>query len=90
MLRDEEKINELKRIMATVDGRDFIYQFFLDSCGVDFAVGIPSVFKNEYNQGIIKPAIDMMNLLVYNCYENFMLMIKEQSLRSKQKENDND
>lgn len=90
MDREIDKINELKRIMKTVDGRDFIYQFFNDSCGVDFSVGIPSVFKGEYNQGILKPAIDIYNLLVYHCYNDFKLMLDEQSQRAKQKEKDND
>ena len=80
--RELDKINELKRIMKTVDGRDFIYQFFADSCGVDFLNGLPSTYKDEYTQGIRKPAIDIFNLLVYNCYEDFKSMLSEQKLRA--------
>lgn len=80
--RELDKINELKRIMKTVDGRDFIYQFFSDSCGVDFLNGLPSTLKDEYTQGIRKPAIDIFNLLVYNCYEDFKIMLSEQKMRA--------
>lgn len=88
--RELDKINELKRIMNTVDGRDFIYQFISDSCGVDFLSGIPSNFKDEYTQGLRKPAIDMFNLLVYYCYDKFLIMLNEQKLRINQKENLNE
>lgn len=81
MDRHEEMVNELKRIMNTVDGRDFIYQFFLESCGVDFSEGIPSGMKDPYFFGVKKPAIDMFNLLVYNCYDKFNLMNVEQKTR---------
>ena len=67
--------------MGTVDGRDFIYNFFLDSCGVDFAVGIPSGIKNEYDIGVKKPAIDLFNLMIYHCPEKFKLMLDEQDRR---------
>lgn len=80
----EYQIGELQRIMKTVDGRDFIYNFALESCGVDFAVGIPSITKNEYDIGIKKPAIDLFNLLIYHCYESFKLMLLEQEQRRKQ------
>lgn len=84
MDRHEEMVNELKRIMNTIDGRDFIYQFFLESCGVDFSEGIPSGRKDEYYSGVKKPAIDMFNLLVYNCYDKLILMINEQKNRKKE------
>lgn len=80
--RELDKINELKRIMKTVDGRDFIYQFFADSCGVDFLLGIPTSFKDEYTQGIRKPALDIFNLLVYYCRDDFETMLSEQRLRA--------
>lgn len=77
----EQQLNELKRIMGTVDGRDFIYNFVLSSCGVDYSTGIPSGLTSEYNLGMRKPAIDLFNLLVYHCNDNFGLMLKEQELR---------
>jgi hypothetical protein len=77
----EQQLNELKRIMGTVDGRDFIYNFALYSCGVDYSSGIPSGLASEYNSGVRKPAIDLFNLLVYHCYDNFKLMLQEQELR---------
>lgn len=86
MVSEDDKINELKRLMNTIDGRDFIYNFFADSCGVDFAVGIPSNFKDEYTQGLRKPAVDMFNLLIYHCYDKFKLMLDEQKIRAESKE----
>lgn len=90
MDRQDDMINELRRLMNTIDGRDFIYQFFSMSCGIDFSVGIPSNNTDEFTRGVRKPAIDMFNLLVYNCYDKFKTMLDEQSLRAKQKEKDND
>lgn len=84
--REFDKINELKRIMKTVDGRDFLYQFVADSCGVDLSSGIPSTQKDDYKQGIMKPAIDLFNLMVYHCYQDFLTMLEEQKLRAQQKE----
>lgn len=86
--REFDKINELKRIMKTVDGRDFLFQFMTDSCGVDFSVGIPSTQKDDYKQGMMKPAIDLFNLLVYHCYKDFLTMLDEQRLRAQQKGED--
>jgi hypothetical protein len=77
----EQQLNELKRIMGTVDGRDFLYNFVLFSCGVDYSSGIPSGLTSEYLTGVKKPAIDLFNLLVYHCYDNFKLMLQEQELR---------
>lgn len=88
--REFDKINELKRIMNTVDGRDFLYQFIADSCGVDFMSGIPSTQKDDFKQGIVKPAIDLFNLMVYHCYDKFLIMLDEQKLRAQQKEKNND
>jgi hypothetical protein len=88
--REFDKINELKRIMKTVDGRDFIFQFLADSCGVDLSVGIPSTQKDDFRQGMMKPAIDLFNLIVYHCYNDFLTMLSEQKLRAQQKEKDND
>ena len=88
--REFDKINELKRIMKTVDGRDFLYQFLTDSCGVDLLSGIPSNQKDDFKQGIIKPAIDLFNLIVYHCHDEFLIMLDEQRLRAQQKEKDND
>lgn len=88
--RELDKINELKRIMNTVDGRDFLYQFIADSCGVDFMSGIPSAQKDDFKQGIVKPAIDLFNLMVYHCYDKFLIMLDEQRLRAQQKEKNND
>lgn len=90
MDRELDKVNELKRIMKTIDGRDFIYQFFAESCGVDFLTGIPSNDVDDFKRGIRKPAIDIFNLMVYHCYEEFKQMLNEQSLRAKQKEKNND
>jgi hypothetical protein len=67
--------------MKTIDGRDFLYNFVLDSCGVDFAIGIPSGVRGEYENGVRKPAIDLFNLLIYNCHEDFNLMLDEQRRR---------
>lgn len=67
--------------MNTVDGRDFLYNFAMEFCGVDYDVGVPSLTKDEYLSGMQKPAIDLFNLLVYNCYDNFKLMLKEQEQR---------
>jgi hypothetical protein len=78
---DNNQIGELQRIMNTVDGRDFFYNFFLESCGVDFSVGVPSGIRNEYDSGLKKPAIDFFNLLVYHCPEKFKLMLDEQGRR---------
>lgn len=79
--REFDKVNELKRIMNTVDGRDFLFQFIADSCGVDFSVGLPSNIKDDFQQGKVKPAIDLFNLMVYNCYDKFLIMIQEQKQR---------
>lgn len=76
--------------MNTIDGRDFLFQFISDSCGVDFSAGIPSTPVDEYKQGLRKPAIDLFNLMVYNCYENFLTMLSEQKLRDKHKEKDDE
>ena len=84
--REFDKVNELKRIMNTVDGRDFLYQFMTDSCGVDFCSGIPSNQKDDFKQGMVKPAIDLFNLMVYHCYDKFKIMLDEQRLRAQQKE----
>lgn len=67
--------------MDTVDGRDFIYNFIMESCGVDYSIGIPSTLKTEYDMGNKKPAIDLFNLLVYNCHDKFKLMLDEQERR---------
>ena len=88
--REFDKINELKRIMKTVDGRDFLYQFMADSCGVDLLSGIPSTQRDDFRQGIMKPAIDLFNLIVYYCYNDFLIMLDEQRLRAQQKEKNND
>lgn len=82
----DRKVEELKRLMNTVDGRDFIYNFFLDSCGVDFEVGIPSGIRDEYNVGVKKPAIDIFNLMVYHCPDKFKLMLDEQQMRRENSE----
>ena len=82
MDKNEELINELKRILQTVDGRDFFYNFFLLSCGVDFMAGYPSYQKDESNAGSQKPAIDIMNMMIYHCRKEFDTMINEQKLRS--------
>lgn len=81
MDREEYKIEALKRIMNTLDGRDFLYMFFSDSCGVDFLSGVPSTFKDEYTAGVRKPAIDIMNLMIYHCHSQFEKMLDEQKLR---------
>lgn len=80
--REFDKINALKRIMDTLDGRDFLYQFLIDSCGIDCTVGIPNNQKDDYRQGIMKPGIDLFNLLIYHCHDKFNLMISEQKIRS--------
>lgn len=67
--------------MNTVDGRQFISDFLVDNCGVDPALGIPSRDDSEFNRGIRKPAIDLLNLLLYHCNESFLLMNKEQQSR---------
>ena len=82
MDRDDDIINELKRILQTYDGRDFIYNFFLSSCGVDFAVGYPVAHKDDYNEGVRKPAIDIMNMMIYHCHKEFEQMLNEQKIRS--------
>lgn len=81
-MMDDQQINELIRIMGTVDGRDFLYNFALLHCGVDFANGIPSNVKSDFEMGSRKPAIDLFNLLVYHCYDKFKLMLDEQKQRS--------
>lgn len=80
-MMDERHIGELIRIMSTADGRDFLYNFFLSSCGVDFSVGVPSGVRNEYDVGVKKAAIDFFNLLVYHCPEKLKLMNTEQEQR---------
>jgi hypothetical protein len=72
--------------MKTIDGRDFLYMFIADSCGVDFLSGIPSNNTDEFKMGQRKPAIDLFNLMVYHCYEDFKKMLDEQTLRAKTKE----
>lgn len=67
--------------MGTADGRDFLYNFVLLHCGVDFANGIPSNVKSDFEMGSRKPAIDLFNLLVYHCYDKFKLMLDEQDMR---------
>lgn len=79
----ETQIGELQRIMNTIDGRDFLYNFALECCGVDFSLGVPSITKDEYLIGMQKPAIDLFNLLVYHCHEKFELMLAEQEMRRK-------
>lgn len=79
---DDTQINELIRIMSTVDGRDFLYSFVLSSCGVDYTVGVPSGVRGDYDVGVKKPAIDLFNLLVYHCPDKFKLMLEEQNQRS--------
>lgn len=79
---EEQQINELIRIMGTVDGRDFLYNFALLYCGVDYANGVPSNVRGDYETGVRKPAIDLFNLLVYHCYDKFKLMLDEQKQRS--------
>lgn len=81
MDREEEILNELKRILQTVDGRDFIYNFFLTSCGVDFAYGYPAVKVDDYTAGVKKPAIDILNMMIYHCGKEFEQMLKEQKIR---------
>ena len=78
---EDRQINELIRIMGTADGRDFRYNFALLHCGVDFANGIPSNVKSDFEMGSRKPAIDLFNLLVYHCYDKFKLMLDEQDMR---------
>ena len=81
MDRQEEVVNELKRLLQTVDGRDFIYNFFLTSCGVDFAQGYPATKVDEYNTGVRKPAIDILNMMIYHCHKEFEQMVNEQQIR---------
>lgn len=83
---EDRYINELKRIMNTFDGRDFIYNFFLEKSGVDFQQGYPIGNKSEYEQGVRKTGIDMLNLLIYHCNDKMQIMLSEQ----KQKENSDD
>ena len=80
-MMNERNVEELKRIMSTVDGRDFLYNFFLTYCGVDLSVGVPSGVRNEYDAGVKKPAIDFFNLLVYHCHDKMILMNTEQEQR---------
>lgn len=79
MLKDN--IEELKRILDTVDGRDFLFNFILDSCGVDYTVGIPSKKCDDFEAGRKKPAIDLFNIMNYHCHEKFVIMINEQRQR---------
>lgn len=81
MDREEEIINELKRVLQTIDGRDFIYNFFLTSCGIDFLQGVPSGKADEYITGVRKPAIDILNMMIYHCGKEFEQMLKEQRIR---------
>lgn len=81
MDRQDEIVNELKRLLQTVDGRDFIFNFFLTSCGVDFTQGYPSTKTDEYNTGVRKPAIDILNMMIYHCHKEFEQMISEQQIR---------
>lgn len=67
--------------MGTVDGRYFIYNFALTYCGVDYAVGVPTNLKSEFELGVRKPAIDLFNLMVYHCPDKFKLMLDEQERR---------
>lgn len=78
---NEQQINEFIRLMDTLDGRDFFYNFCLTFCGVDLAVGIPSHKQSEYEQGVKKVAIDLFNLMFYNCPEKLNLMLQEQKMR---------
>ena len=78
---DNRQIATLQRLMRTIDGRDFVYSFILESCGVDYEVGIPSGVRGDYENGVRKPAIDLFNLLIYNCHEDFILMLDEQRRR---------
>lgn len=81
MDRQEEILNELKRILQTVDGRDFVYNFFLTSCGVDFSQGIPTTKVDDYCAGARKPAIDILNMMIYHCHKEFEQMLSEQNIR---------
>lgn len=76
-----QQIGELQRIMNTIDGRDFLYNLVLESCGIDMAIGIPATQANDYTQGYRKVGIDIFNLLIYHCPEQFTKMLDEQKLR---------
>lgn len=78
---NEQQIGEFQRIMNTIDGRDFIYNFVLESCGVDLSSGIPNSTRNEFDAGTKKVAIDIFNLLVYHAHDNFKKMLLEQEQR---------
>lgn len=77
----EQQIGEFQRIMNTIDGRDFLYNFVLESCGVDLSAGIPNSTRNEFDAGTKKVAIDIFNLLVYHAHDNFKKMLLEQEQR---------
>lgn len=78
---NEQQINEFIRLMDSIDGRDFFYNFCLVYCGVDLSVGIPSYRQSDYEQGVKKVAIDLFNLMFYNCPEKLDLMLQEQKMR---------
>lgn len=78
---------ELHNIMATLDGRCFIYHLLLN-CGVNVLTGIPSNKVDDYTQGQRKIGIDIFNKIYYNEGDRFREMISEQkSLSNKRKEN---
>ena len=76
-----QQIGELQRVMNTIDGRDFIYNLVLESCGIDMAIGMPAGQATDYTQGMRKVGIDIFNLLVYHCHEQFVKMLDEQKQR---------
>ena len=71
--------NVFIRAMSNVDTREMLYNFFLESCGVDITKGIPSPMQpqTEYKQGLIKPAIDFINFMMYNNYEAYRLIVRD-------------
>jgi hypothetical protein len=45
------------------------------------AIGMPAGQATDYTQGMRKVGIDIFNLLVYHCHEQFVKMLDEQKQR---------
>lgn len=76
-VREERRLNGLRQIMASPDGRVWMWDF-LSSCGL-FSVVFNGNSKDYFNLGQRNAAMPIFSEIQRHCMPEYLLMVKENS-----------
>ncbi|CAJ0778815.1 MULTISPECIES: hypothetical protein [Ralstonia] len=74
-VREERRINALKQVMGSADGRLFMWEF-LSSCGL-FSVAFNGNSRDYFNLGQRNAGMPLFLDIQRHCMDQYLLMAKE-------------